>query len=48
LLFYRHYKATPISEKFIVVVVKVRDEEGTILTAYFTDKVKRGELVWKR
>ena len=34
---------TPVTEKYLCVVVKV-----FIITAYFTDKIKRGEILWKR
>jgi hypothetical protein len=47
-LFYRHYKSTPVTEKFICVAVKVRFDELFILTAYFTDKIKRGIIIWEK
>ena len=47
-LFYRHYKRTPVTEKYLCVVVKVLTDDIFIITAYFTDKVKRGEILWKR
>jgi len=47
-LFYRHYDATPVMEKYLCVVVKVLTDDIFIITAYFTDKIKRGETLWKR
>ncbi|MCW3132209.1 MAG: PBECR2 nuclease fold domain-containing protein [Candidatus Methanospirare jalkutatii] len=47
-LFYRHYDATPVTEKYLCVVVKVLTDDIFIITAYFTDKIKRGETLWKR
>jgi len=47
-LFYKHYMKSPVSEKYLLVTVKVLNGEGFIVTAFFTDKVKKGELVWKR
>lgn len=38
LLFYKWYPASPVAEKFMVVVVKKVEGEGLILTAYYTDK----------
>ena len=47
-LFYRHYKITPVTEKYLCVVVKVLTNDLFIITAYFTDVIKRGEPLWKR
>ncbi|MHC1635339.1 MAG: PBECR2 nuclease fold domain-containing protein [Candidatus Methanospirareceae archaeon] len=47
-LFYRYYDNTPVTEKYLCVVVKVLTEDIFIITAYFTDKIKRGEVLWKR
>ena len=47
-LFYRHYDTTPVTEKYLCVVVKVLTDDVFIITAYFTDKAKRGEILWKR
>lgn len=47
-LFHRHYEATPVTEKDLCVVVKVLDNDLFIITAYFTDTVKKGEIIWKR
>lgn len=34
--------------KYLLVAVQVLDGEGFIVTAFFTDKVKRGGLIWKK
>jgi hypothetical protein len=47
-LFYRHYPATPVTEKYLCVVVKVTAKDVFIITAYFTDTIKRGEILWER
>jgi hypothetical protein len=47
-LFYRHYEITPVTEKYSCVVVKVLVGDMFIITAYFTDTIKRGEVLWKR
>ena len=47
-LFYRHYNNTPVTEKYLCVVVKVSSQDLFIITAYFTDRVKRGEILWER
>jgi len=45
-LFYRKYQSTPVTEKYLCVVVKVLDQDCFIITAYFTDQIKRGDLIW--
>lgn len=47
-LFYRNYEVTPVSEKHLCVAVKVLFDDVFIITAYFTDAVKKGEILWKR
>ena len=47
-LYYRFYVQTPATEKYLLVAVKVTDEEGFVITSFFTDKIKKGERVWKR
>ena len=47
-LFYRHYEATPVTGKYLCVVVKVIADDLFIITAYFTDTAKRGEVLWEK
>ncbi|HEX67935.1 MAG TPA: hypothetical protein ENG13_02590 [bacterium] len=47
-LFYRYYQSTPVTKKYLCVVVKVSWEEAFIITAFFTDKIKRGEVLWEK
>jgi len=46
-LFYKHFAHTPVSEKYMVVVVKILSKAGTIITSYFTDRIKKGKVVWQ-
>ena len=47
-LFYRHYSKTPVTKKYLCVVVKSSIEDLFIITAYFTDSIKRGEILWEK
>jgi len=47
-LFYRHYDITPVTEKYLGVVVKALVRDMFIITAYFTDTIKKGEVLWER
>lgn len=47
-LFYRHYNKTPVAEKYLCVVVKILTNDLFIITAYFTDTIKRGIILWEK
>jgi len=47
-LFYKFYQSTPVTEKYLCVVVKSLERDHFIITAYFTDSIKRGEVLWER
>ena len=47
-LFYRHYDTTPVTEKHLCAVVKVLTDDVFIITAYFTDTIKRGKILWEK
>jgi len=45
-LFYKHYRSTPVGEKYLCIVVK-QTQDTFILTSYFTDTIKKGNALWK-
>ena len=47
-LFYKHYKTTPVSEKILCVVIKTLQNDHFVITAYFTDTIKRGQILWEK
>ncbi len=47
LLFYKYYDYI-YNGKYICIVIKILDEGCFVSTAYITDKIKRGEMVWKK
>lgn len=47
-LYYRLYRETPVGEKYFCAVVKEGATDFFLLTAYLTDRIKRGEMIWKR
>jgi hypothetical protein len=47
-LYYRFYSGTAVGDKFLCVVVKIIGEEAFVLTAYLTDRMKRGVLIWPK
>ena len=47
-LFYCRYDVTPVSQKYLCVVVKVVNNDLFVVTAYFTDTVRRGKTLWEK
>ncbi len=47
-LYYRFYLGTMVGDKYLCVVVKVVLTDAFVLTAYLTDRVKRGVSIWPR
>lgn len=45
-LYYRSCRGTLVGDKYVCVVVKLRGADAFVLTAYLTDRVKRGAQVW--
>jgi hypothetical protein len=47
-LYYRFYFGTMVGGKHLCVVVKVVEDDAFVLTAYLTDRVKRGMPLWPK
>ena len=45
-LYYRFYRGTVVGDKYLCVVVKMSDMDAFVVTAYLTDGVKRGRMLW--
>ncbi len=45
-LYYRLYRDTFVGEKLLCVVIKVLPDDAFVITAYLTDRIKRGEIIW--
>ncbi len=43
---YRYYYGTVVGDKWLCVVVKYEQTDAFVLTAYLTDKPKKGEQLW--
>lgn len=43
--YYKKFQKTPVSKKFMHVIVKHSNKEGFIITSYFTDKIMKLEKV---
>jgi len=45
---YKMFRTTPVSKKYLAIVVKILDGEGFIMTSYFTKRIRRGKVLWKK
>ena len=45
-LYYRFYHGTMVGGKYVCVVVKALAVDAFVVTAYLTDRVKKGASVW--
>jgi hypothetical protein len=44
----RLYLETPVTRKYLIVAVKVLEEDAFILTAHFANRMKRGQVIWQK
>ena len=43
--FYKWFDVTPVSKKYLLLVVKFLNEEGFIVTAFFVSRIRRKDKV---
>ena len=46
-VYHRYYEITPVTSKYLQVVVKLLIDDAFILTAFFSNRQKRGDMVWQ-
>jgi hypothetical protein len=47
-LSYRYYLGTKVGDKWLCVVVKYAVNDAFVVTAYLTDKLKKGKRLWPK
>jgi hypothetical protein len=47
-LYYRFYFGTIVGDKYVCVIVKVTGDDAFALTAYLTNRIRRGVVIWPR
>jgi hypothetical protein len=47
-LYYRLYFRTIVGGKFLCVVVKTSSDDAFVITAYLTDRIKKGRRIWPK
>lgn len=46
-LYYRPYKIFGRQKSFLLVIIKISNAEGFIITAFYVKNFQKGEVVWK-
>lgn len=44
--YHRLYEQTPVTRKYLLVAVKILEEDAFVVTAFFTSRLKKGTLLW--
>ena len=44
--YYKQFKHTPVSEKYLLLIVKVLNDEGFVITSFFMRKIRYEGKVW--
>lgn len=44
----RWYVQTPVTSKFLIVVVKILTDDAFIITAYYSSRQKKGDVQWQK
>lgn len=48
LAYHRYYTTTPVTSKFLLVVVKKSANDAFVLTAFFSNRQKKGIIIWQK
>jgi hypothetical protein len=46
-VYHRYYASTPVTSKYLVVAVKILETDAFVLTAFFSSRQKKREIVWQ-
>lgn len=46
-LYHRFYVETRVGDKHLCVVVKIQEDDAFVVTAYLTDRIRKGVVLWR-
>ena len=46
-LYHRFYVGTRVGDKHLCVVVKIQEDDAFVVTAYLTDRIRKGAVLWR-
>jgi hypothetical protein len=47
-VYQKFYLQTPVTSKYMLVAVKILEDDAFIVTAFYSRKVKKGDPVWQK
>ena len=45
--YHRFYDETPVTRKYMLIAVKMMDEDAFVITAFYTSRQKKGKVIWQ-
>jgi hypothetical protein len=46
-VYHRLYESTPVTRKYLLVAVKIGEDDAFVLTAFFSSRMKKGKIIWQ-
>ena len=46
--YHKFYEQTPVTKKYLIVAVKIAADDAFVLTAFFSSRSKKGNVVWQK
>lgn len=46
-VYHRFFRTTPVTSKYMMVMVKIRSDDAFIVTAFYTSRQKKGTIIWQ-
>lgn len=47
-VYHRFYPTTPVTSKYLLVIVKISLGDAFVLTAFFSSRQKKGSIIWQK
>lgn len=47
-VYQRFYQQTPVTSKYLLIAVKILEDDAFIVTAFYSRKAKKGDIVWQK
>jgi hypothetical protein len=47
-LYYRLFERSPVGRKYLMVAVKMLQDDAFVITVFFTDELKGGQTLWPK
>lgn len=44
--YHRFYSTTPVTQKYLIVAVKVLEDDAFVVTAFYSSRQKKGKVIW--